>query len=234
MSQIISELESSLTESNSKGLLSGSSVLLEADSHQTHLLNLACFGRTIPTSQNDKQWFQFGLEEAFFLFHSLKCLQILTAEEGRAKSEQEIWNYMCSKLQPFPQIYKAYSHLRMKNWVVRPGSQYGVDYVAYRHHPALVHSEFAVLVFSDDESASGRLRVWSDFHCTLRLCGSVAKTLLAIKIQRDNNRHGAVFPACLDEFSVTETTVTRWNPERSREEKTDAKCVKITHKLSET
>lgn len=61
MSRTISDLQSSLTESNSNGMLSGSSVLLEVDSHRTHLLNLACFGRSIPTSQSDNQWFQLGL-----------------------------------------------------------------------------------------------------------------------------------------------------------------------------
>ncbi|GFZ13179.1 splicing endonuclease 2 [Actinidia rufa] len=101
----------------------------------------------------------------------------------------------------------------------RPRSQYGVDFVAYRHHPALVHSEYAVLVLSEeDDNANGRLRVWSDFHCTLRLCGSVAKTLLALRIGK--NGAGDVFPSCLERYSVEERTITRWSAERSCEGKT--------------
>ncbi|KAL0390146.1 UNVERIFIED_CONTAM: tRNA-splicing endonuclease subunit Sen2-1 [Sesamum calycinum] len=99
------------------------------------------------------------------------------------------------------------------------GSQYGVDFVAYRHHPALVHSEYAVLVLSDEEGdRSARLRVWSDFHCTLRLCGSVAKTLLVLHVSKNGN--GAISPSSLEHYCVEERIVTRWNPEQSRENQT--------------
>nr|GEX65405.1 ribonuclease H-like domain-containing protein [Tanacetum cinerariifolium] len=56
---------------------------------------------------------------------------------------------MTSKNESFPEFFKAYSHLREKNWVVRSGDQYGVDFVAYRHHPSLVHSEYGVLVLRE-------------------------------------------------------------------------------------
>ena len=68
--------------------------------------------------------------------------------------------YMMSKKENFTNLFKSYSHLRMKNWVVRSGSQYGVDFVAYRHHPSLVHSEYAVIVLSDNNGeTNGRLMV---------------------------------------------------------------------------
>ena len=46
-------------------------------------------------------------------------------------------------------MYKAYSLLRSKKWVVRSGLRYGADFVAHRDHPAIVHSEFAVVVVPD-------------------------------------------------------------------------------------
>lgn len=64
--------------------------------------------------------------------------------------------------------------------------------------------------------------MWSDFHCTLRLCGSIAKTLLVIEIRGKTCESG--FPACLEELTVTERTITRWNPERNREEKRADGC----------
>lgn len=74
---------------------------------------------------------------------------------------------MSSKVERFSESYKAYSHLRMKYWVVRSGSQYGV-----------VHSEYALLVLSNRNSNSNeRLRQWSDVYCTTRLSVAVAKTL---------------------------------------------------------
>ncbi|KAL0417759.1 UNVERIFIED_CONTAM: tRNA-splicing endonuclease subunit Sen2-2 [Sesamum radiatum] len=218
MSKIVSRLRSSLIESNSQGLLSGCSVLLAADPEQTELFNHACFGRPVITSEKDKQWFQLSLEESLYLCSVMKCIKIV-GENKCVKDEEQLWHYMTSKRAGFPILFKAYSHLRMKNWVVRAGSQYGVDFVAYRHHPALVHSEYAVLVLSDEEGdRSARLRVWSDFHCTLRLCGSVAKTLLVLHVSKNGN--GAISPSSLEHYCVEERIVTRWNPEQSRENQT--------------
>ncbi|XP_050209858.1 tRNA-splicing endonuclease subunit Sen2-1-like [Mercurialis annua] len=216
MSNTVSELCSSLIQCDARGLLSGSSVLLAVESEQTKLLTRACFGRPVITADKDKQWFQLGLEEAFYLCFNLKCIKIV-GDNNCHKNDRALWQYMISHKENFPDFYKAYAHLRMKNWVVRPGSQYGVDFVAYRHHPSLVHSEYAVLVLSeDDANANGRLRVWSDFYCTIRLCGSVAKTLLVLSV--DKNGHGAISPSCLESYSVEERTVTRWSLEQNRED----------------
>ncbi|GMN24577.1 hypothetical protein TIFTF001_000628 [Ficus carica] len=76
------------------------------------------------------------------------------------------------------------------------GVRFGVDFVAYRHHPALVHSEFTMLVLSGGNYH--RLRVWSDVHCTAhctaRLCSGVVKTLLVFEIHK--NGHGVGSPSC--------------------------------------
>ncbi|KAE8663041.1 tRNA-splicing endonuclease subunit Sen2-2 [Hibiscus syriacus] len=138
-------------------------------------------------------------------------------EDGSLKGNEELWEYFKSKKPVFPIHYKAYSHLRHKNWVVRLGLQYGVDFVAYRHHPGLVHSEYAVLALPEgDNDLNGRLRVWSDVHCTVRLCGSVAKTLLIVIV--NSYGLGANSPSCLEHYTVEERTITRWNPEQSRED----------------
>ncbi|KAH8498145.1 hypothetical protein H0E87_017174 [Populus deltoides] len=186
MSEIVSQLQSSLLQSNACASLSGCSVLLAVETEQTELLTRACFGKPIITAEKEKQWFQLGLEEAFYLCYSLKCLKI-AGEDNFVKNDLDLW----------------------------PGLQYGVDFVAYRHHPSLVHSEYAVIVLSEGDT--GRLRVWSDFHCTIRLCGSVAKTLLILNV--DKNGHGAISPSCLERYSVEECTITRWSPEQSRDDK---------------
>ncbi|XP_077235992.1 tRNA-splicing endonuclease subunit Sen2-1-like isoform X2 [Tasmannia lanceolata] len=220
MSKIVKELQSSLLQSKTHSFLSGCDVLLEASSEQTDLLNHACFGRPIATTEKDKQWFQLGLEEAFYMHHALKCLTVV-GENDRSMNEEEIWESMKSKRKTFPDLYRAYLHLRSKNWVVRPGTpQYGVDFVIYRHHPALVHSEYAVIVLSEgDGDLNDRLRVWSDLQCTLRLCGSVAKTLLVLNINKNGKE--ATFPSCLEVHSIDERTITRWVPEQCREDCTN-------------
>ncbi|KZV50109.1 tRNA-splicing endonuclease subunit Sen2-1-like [Dorcoceras hygrometricum] len=216
MSKIVSRLQSSLIKSDSRGILSGYNVLLAAHLEQTEILNQACFGRPIIATEKDKQWFQLSLEEAFYLCYVMKCIKIVGGNNCPL-SETELLQYMAPKKDRFPVLLKAYTYLRIKNWVVKPGSQYGVDFVAYRHHPALVHSEYAVLVISEEDGdEDGRLRVWSDFHCTLRLCGSVAKTLLILFIIK-NGDHGDVCSSCMDNFNVEERIITRWIPEHSRE-----------------
>lgn len=217
MSRIVSQLQSSLVQSNASGFLSGNNVRLAVGAEQTDLLDKACFGRPVSTFEKDKQWFQLGLEEAFYLCHSLKCLKI-NSSGTIPHNDEELWHYMKSKKKLFPCFYKAYSHLRLKNWVVRPGAQYGVDFVVYRHHPALVHSEYGVVVLSggdDDDDCNVRLREWSDFHCTTRLLGSVAKTLLVLYVNKNDNSDNS--SSCLEKYTVEERTITRWSPQQCRE-----------------
>ncbi|GKA51780.1 tRNA-splicing endonuclease subunit Sen2-1-like protein isoform X1 [Tanacetum coccineum] len=139
------------------------------------------------------------------------------------KTYNELWDYMTSKNESFPDFFKAYYHLRDKNLVVRSGDQYGVDFVAYRHNPSLVHSEYGVLVLREGNAngnmnGNDRLRVWSDVQCTLRLLGSVAKTLLILHVNRNGANLIGSSPSCLDGYSVEERTITRWSPERRRED----------------
>ncbi|KAL6511035.1 hypothetical protein OROGR_022159 [Orobanche gracilis] len=220
MSLIVSRLRSSLIESNSQGLLSGCNVLLlAAHPEQIELFNQSYFGRPVISEEKDKQWFQLSLEEALYLCSVMKCIEVI-GENKCVKNDSELWRYVTSKRVGFAFRFKAYSHLRMKNWVARAGSQYGVDFVAYRHHPALVHSEYAVIVLSDeDEGKNARLKAWSDFHCTLRLCGNVAKMLLVLHVSRKES-NSALSNSSLEDYCVGERIVTRWNPDRSREGRT--------------
>lgn len=220
MSGIIIKLQASLSESQAQAmLLDCSDALLEATPELSDLLNRACFGKQINTYDSGKQWFQLGPEEAFYLHHALHCSTI-NGETGNAMNAVEVWECMVSRNKAFPWLYTAYAHLRRKNWVVRSGLQYGVDFVAYRHHPALVHSEFAVLVLSDDDDGESRLRVWSDLQCSLRVCGGVAKTLLVLHVIKcsTKNELDSRLLYGWDEYTVIEErTITRWVPEHCRE-----------------
>ncbi|XP_010520341.1 PREDICTED: tRNA-splicing endonuclease subunit Sen2-2 [Tarenaya hassleriana] len=220
ISQTISELRSSLIQSKASGFLSSCNILLAVEPERAELLDHGCFGRPIVSADKEKRWFQLSLEEAFFLFYNLKCIKI-SIQDRFLENETEVWRIMESKKPNFPIYYKAYSHLRSKNWIVRSGLQYGVDFVAYRHHPSLVHSEYAVLVQSGDGDGNGgnfRLRVWSDIHSAVRLCGSVAKTLLVLYVSGDGK--GEDLSSCLENYTVEEQTITRWSPEQSRENET--------------
>ncbi|XP_078436331.1 tRNA-splicing endonuclease subunit Sen2-1-like [Wolffia australiana] len=214
MSNIVKQLQNSLMKASISGKLSGSNVILPARSDQSNLLDRACFGRPISTLDRETTWFQLGPEEAFYLVHSLKCLSISDPESGLAFDHDQLWKIIDSSTnENFLNMYAAYAHLRSKNWVVRPGIQYGVDFVAYRHHPALVHSEYAVLVFGED-GLRPRLREWADLQGTLRVSGSVAKALLVITIKWNCPLS---FPICLEQCSIEERVMERWIPQRNRD-----------------
>ncbi|KAG4167825.1 hypothetical protein ERO13_A13G220600v2 [Gossypium hirsutum] len=75
MYKIVSQLQSSLIRSEARGLLSSRNVLIEVDAELSDLFYRTCFGRWRITSQEEKQWFQLEMEEAFYLCYSLECLK---------------------------------------------------------------------------------------------------------------------------------------------------------------
>eukprot|EP00249_Psilotum_nudum_P011602 c23267_g1_i1 orf=420-1244(-) len=215
------------------------SVLVYVDTQQSDLLNRACFGRSIlpsPSSslllpeagsgqdafrenaQKETILLELSLEEAFFLSYELKCLYVYSKsiEESAKLENDDLWRVMKILRKGFVQNYKAYSHLRMKNWVVRAGHQYGVDFVAYRHHPAQVHSEYAVIVVPS-WSKQTQLSSWSQLQGIVRLCGSVAKILLVLHIIPKSTSVNDTNPKCLEEYIVQEMEIKRWLPEQHRE-----------------
>ncbi|KAG6528662.1 hypothetical protein ZIOFF_010846 [Zingiber officinale] len=216
MSKIVLRLQTSLKQSKINATLSGCIVFVTVEAEAGELLEQASFGK-IFTSQDDKQHFQFNLEESFYLYHALKCIKIVRDDEAPLE-ELELWKKITSERKGFPELYKAYSHLRSKNWVVRSGTNYGVDFIAYRHHPALVHAEYAVLVIPEKDSNAkiDRLSSWPGLCCPLRLSGSVAKTLLVLYIMGCCNSNKSSM-SCLEEFTVEERVIRRWVPEQSRE-----------------
>ncbi|CAN7067446.1 unnamed protein product [Brassica rapa subsp. trilocularis] len=234
ISNSVSELQLSLAKTETSGSLSSCNVLLAVEPEQAELLDRCCFGRLVLSAEKDKKWIQLSFEEAFYLLYNLKCIKIYL--QGRClENEVDTWMYMKSQRPNFPIFFKAYSHLRSKNWVLRSGLQYGVDFLAYRHHPSLVHSEYSVLVQSGD---SNRLRVWSDVHCAVRLSGSVAKTLLTVHVSGgSSNKEDLKLPMCLENYKVEEQTICRWSPELNREDETtnpkpNATTVNVPKKLS--
>ena len=87
-------------------------------------------------------------------------------------------------------------------------------YILRMESQSLTNAVLALL--EGDNDPYDRLRVWLDVHCTIRLCGSVAKTLLIVIV--NNNSQGAISLSCLEHYTVEERTITRWNPEQSRED----------------
>ncbi|KAG6399484.1 hypothetical protein SASPL_140965 [Salvia splendens] len=171
MSVIVSKIQTSLIESNAQGLLSESAVLLEALPEQTELLYRACIGRPIITAEKDKQCVtdvlrNISAKDETCWSSSLPSLPSLDPRFSLGKQRSmsflaTVSNMEFSKSQGSASNMESFESQSLsspssvgecvKNWVVRAGSQYGVDYVAYCYHPAFVHSEYAVLALADEE-----------------------------------------------------------------------------------
>jgi tRNA-splicing endonuclease subunit Sen2 len=218
--RIVAELQDSLKNSKAVAILSWNgreTILAVVVPRQAELLNSAAFGRAVENAGDEGHCFQLGPEEVFFLCHALRCIAVQTANK-KQMGVGELWDLFTSASESFPEMYKAYEHLRLKNWVVRSGLQYGADFVAYRHHPEFVHSEFTVIVVPEGKAFAtrcGRLQVWSDLFCALRVSGSVAKTLLVLTISTESNCGSS---DCLQQMIVHERTITRWIPQQCREQ----------------
>lgn len=88
---------------------------------------------------------------------------------------QALW-HRCMQARPdFPVMYLGYHHYRGKGWIPRTGLQYGADYVLYQKHPALAHSDYAVLVVPQFEARGPRLE-WHDLQTANRLSAQVWET----------------------------------------------------------
>lgn len=73
-----------------------------------------------------KETLNLGLEEAFFLFDAVKCLDIHF--EGKLLNCEEVWGKFCECDEYFMENYVAYYYFRTKNWVVRNGIKFGGDF----------------------------------------------------------------------------------------------------------
>ncbi|KAJ4748400.1 tRNA-splicing endonuclease [Rhynchospora pubera] len=218
MSKIIAQLQVCLSNSESAALPIGTDFLLETVPELTKLLNRTSFGRQLTTSYDSKQYFQLSPEETFYLHHFLKCLKV-SIDNAKLIDVNDLWNFMRSRSELFPIYYRAYVHLRSKNWIVKLGTKNGVDYVVYRHHPALVHSEYAVIVDRENdkgEKEGKRMRIWSDLHCAVRACNGVAKAVLLLNVMGYEVNFS--LPELLERTIVDERQITRWVPSQCRDD----------------
>merc|ERR1712110_1352352 len=104
---------------------------------------------------------QLGAEEALFLVYNSKCLHVYKGfgvKDAWFKflsgtsfplcyvSGDELLHYFISKCSCFPHRYLSYLHFKSKGWIIRPGKQFGTDFLLYQSHPIISHSSFALTV----------------------------------------------------------------------------------------
>ncbi len=164
--------------------------------------------------------------ESYFLSYALGCL-VVTAESGEELSLDDLWSTFCrnDRTNRFPYVYRAYHHFRAKGWVVKDGTQFGSDFLLYKHGPPFYHASYCVLAETPSRVNPSS---WRDLVGLNRVAESTGKELLIARVTRpatkktddaDCDGNEAICgPELLLQLRVDEILVRRWVPSQERED----------------
>lgn len=83
--------------------------------------------QVLPDPFNIPQSLVLFLEEAFFLHHTIDCLEIRDLDDNQISTE-DLWSKLCTLKEKFVESYIAYLYLKSKNWVIKSGMKFGGDF----------------------------------------------------------------------------------------------------------
>ncbi|XP_034934339.1 tRNA-splicing endonuclease subunit Sen2 [Chelonus insularis] len=169
---------------------------------------------------------QLTFEETFFLMFGLGCLQLINFN-GKLMSIVEAWRYFNNQDHLFFPKYVVYHYFRSKGWVVKPGIQFGADFLLYKQGPSFYHASFIVIVETIDgdsllkiDSKSSRNMNWSSLTQMNRLSETAAKELLIAQVLWPSTipiSSNLVPLEALSDFTVREILWRRWKPNQNSE-----------------
>ena len=175
------------------------------------------------------EYLQLSSEEAFYLQHEEKVLEVRSSLETAVQKSYtscELWNFFCEHDGHFIGKYAAYRYYKKQGWVPKSGLKFGVDFLLYKHGPTYYHSSYGALVRMIDQSTSSGLvgnsgnggLTWHDVISLCRVNESARKDLLICYITRpsDMTEEELQLPSCVSKFLVQEVFVNRWIPDRER------------------
>mmetsp|Transcript_55043 Transcript_55043/g.98041 ORF Transcript_55043/g.98041 Transcript_55043/m.98041 type:complete len:315 (-) Transcript_55043:739-1683(-) len=134
-------------------------------------------------------------EEAFYLLVERRCIKI--SDPNGVLSRVEAWKRFATQFHPYPtrtfdpnivdelmtcprqsffSRYKVYHHFRSREWIVRHGLEFGVDYLLYDGDPNTAHAAYGVLIIDAPPPT------WLDCMRHVRLAETVAKTVLLCQV----------------------------------------------------
>ncbi len=172
------------------------------------------------------EYLQLSSEEALYLSHDLKLLDIIDDSTGKTLSANELWATFYTQRKFFGK-YAAYRYYRKKGWIPKSGIKYGVDFVLYKQGPVEYHSNYAIIVRlmtetgpspeTSSQSSKDEL-TWRDVVAFDRVCSSVVKDLILCHVIVDDSLKGLnTFPDCLEKLlKIVEVSVKRWDPDKNR------------------
>ncbi|XP_050434422.1 tRNA-splicing endonuclease subunit Sen2 [Adelges cooleyi] len=161
--------------------------------------------------QNQDIVYHLLLEEAFFLHFTLECLEIKN-EDGMFINTTQCWNIFNSLKTNFPYYYAAYHYYRSRGWVVKPGSQYGGDFVLYKISPVYYHSSYVVIITINDQNT--KITSWPEMLGCVRVTEAASKDLILCTVFGPPYNDSS--PIDMTKYTVTDTIIKRWVPAQNR------------------
>ncbi|XP_037957441.1 tRNA-splicing endonuclease subunit Sen2 [Teleopsis dalmanni] len=149
-----------LADKTIRGIFNGLSVEISGKTGRTILQQNGKFGysKSLRTSRRKvKKYLILEIEEAFYLAHVLKALEIYDTKEQLLTFSNFL--SICLKVdENFIENFAAYLYLKSKGWIVKSDVNYGGKYAIYRTGPEYFHASFIVLVTKFDSSSIAILK----------------------------------------------------------------------------
>jgi tRNA-splicing endonuclease subunit Sen2 len=140
-------------------------------------------------------------EEAFFLIHQIKCLEVKDLNEKVVTAEQ-LWKFYCEAKYDFVETYVAYLYLKSKNWVIKAGTKFGGNFLLYKHNPQFYHATFVVRVVRDQ-------RTCYEHQSLERISETTKKCMIYIEVYFPEGIEPCDYLKNLQKFTVKEVAFKR-------------------------
>lgn len=125
------------------------------------------------------------LHEAFFLAYALGCFSLHFG--GKETFDLKFcWNlfrdyHIHSNLQlDFAVEYGVYHYFRTRGWIVKSGTNYGVNFLLYKEGPSIDHARYAIIIINVNKDLSVKSNRWNSILTYHRVVQSVCKELLLV------------------------------------------------------
>eukprot|EP01138_Halocafeteria_seosinensis_P011224 gb/GECG01011465.1/.p1 GENE.gb/GECG01011465.1/~~gb/GECG01011465.1/.p1 ORF type:complete len:422 (+),score=50.92 gb/GECG01011465.1/:1-1266(+) len=161
-------------------------------------------------------------EETCYLANVKQELKVCARENDALLETEKLWDTLILHNGPnFLQRYKVYERLRSDGWIVRPGFNYGADFVIYVKDVEKEHAKACIKIYSHISSYAYQyipeMQSWSDLLGNARIASSISKNLAIATVQGELENKQTISWDQLDNLSVSALIVRRVSPEAGSE-----------------
>lgn len=185
---------------------SSEGLLPEAKRLKHDIVSVGC------TSQHT---YGLSLAEAFYLSYEIGAFTVYSPS-GLTMDHLELWRAFLGVDRGHPVRYAVYRYLRTNGWIPRCGLKFGVEYLAYREGVEQYHSSYCVKVREVSQVCVSSVGPgWLEVAALQRVAESTGKNLVIMDVAVPSCTI-VDHPSCVQQFTIQETLVKRWNYTRDR------------------